>query len=402
MGLILVHHDTDSPALYGAVAAAVAVTRNCGFMHIAARFDTSLHADAEQHVVATGGLAASGLCWFERLSGKPVSPSATVEAVIDAARLTDIVVPVHPAFMAEADAATTLAASAVEVIRVVARGDHFVDQETQVVLAWRDRFGRIVQEQPEIAPAAALRIALVGANRDHLGVYPAALASLADAADSLFVAVDIDFIDPVVFREADADKLLRPYAGVFLPGGSDMKNVAGQTAVAAFALEHDLPAVGLCLGMQTMATAVAWKTFGRRNANLAEADPDADIKTFRAMAGEKNADGGPLPEHRTGDQITRPMPGTRLATLLNADTSIRCNHRFRLNPELVEAMERRGLRVAARGVDDAIVDAIEVIDHPFYMGMQGHPELSSRSGAPHPLIVAFLQAALLRQSQAAV
>lgn len=402
MGLILVQHDTDSPALYGAVAAAVAMSRNCGFMHIAAHFDTARHADAEQHVVATGGLAASGLCWFERLSGKPVSPPATVGEVLDAARLADVVVPVHQAFMAEADAASLLAESANEVINVVEREDHFIDGETDVVLAWRDRFGRVVLKQAEAAPAAAMKIALVGAESDHFGVYPAALASLADAADSLSAAVDIDFIDPVDFRDADAGKTLQPYAGILLPGGSDMKNVARQTAVAAFALDNAVPIVGLCLGMQTMATAVAWKTFGRENANLAEADPDADIKTFRAMAGEKTAGGGLLPEHRTGDQITQPIPGTRLAALIGADTSIRCNHRFRLNPELVEAMEMRGLRVAARGVDGAIVDAIEVIDHPFYIGMQGHPELSSRTGAPHPLIVAFLQAALLRQSQAAV
>lgn len=401
MGLILVHHDTDSPALYGAVAAAIAATRSCGFLHIAARFDTSRHADAEQHVVATGGLAASGLCWFERLSGKPVSPLATIEAVLDAARSADIVVPIHPAFMADAEAAKTLVAATVEVIHVVGRGDHFVDRETQTVLAWRDRFGRIVLEQPDAAPTAALKVALVGASRDHLGVYPAALASLADAADSLSVAVDIDFIDPVAFREADADKLLQPYAGVLLPGGSDMKNVAGQTAVADSALDNGLPAVGLCLGMQTMATAVAWKTFGRRNANLAEADPDAGIKTFLAMAGEEKSDGGLLPEHRSGDQTTRAMPGTRLAGLISEDAVIRCNHRFRLNPNLVGDLEAHGLQVAARSVDGAVVDAIEMVDHPFYMGMQGHPELSSRPGAPHPLIVAFLQAALLKQSQAA-
>ncbi len=59
-------------------------------------------------------------------------------------------------------------------------------------------------------------------------------------------------------------------------------------------------------------------------------------------------------------------------------------------------LETHGLRVAALGVDGAVVDAIEVPDHPFYMGMQGHPELSSRADAPHPLIVAFLKAALLQ------
>ncbi|SFB34256.1 CTP synthase [Rhizobium sp. NFR07] len=407
MGLILVHHDTDSPALYGAVAAAVAAARNCGFMHIAARFDTSRHADATQHVVSTGGLAASGLCWFERLSGKPVLPVATVEAVVGAAGLADIVVPIHTAFVSDAGAAAALSSAAksagvpIEKIDVIELADHFADQATRKVLCWRDCFGRIVLDQPKAAIKAALNIALVGAKSDHLDVYPAALASLADAADSLSLQLNIDFVDPVQFREADAGETLEPYAGVLLPGGADMKNVAGQTAVAAFALENGLPVVGLCLGMQTMATAVAWRAFGRSNANLAEADPDAGIKTFLAMAGEQKADGDLLPEHRTGDQQIEVTSGTRLAGLLAAGTAIRCNHRFRLNPSLVGDLEAQGLRISARGVGGAVVDAIEVVDHPFYMGMQGHPELSSRPGKPHPLIVAFLQATIRKQSSAA-
>ncbi|EJJ28097.1 glutamine amidotransferase-related protein [Rhizobium sp. CF142] len=406
MSLILVHHDTDSPALFGAVAAAIAATRGCGFMHLAARFDTGRHADAEQHVVASGGLAASGLCWFERLSGEQVAPVATAEAVIDAAHLADIVVPIHSSFIAGADAAAGLSAAArrhgveVETIEIVDHADYFTDRATQAVLAWRDRFGRIVLQQPKTTTDAVLKIALIGAESDHMGVYPAALACLADAADSLPLAVDIDFIDPVRFREADAEETLRPYAGILLPGGANMKNVAGQTAVAAFALENELPIVGLCLGMQTMATAVAWKAFGRSEANLAEADPNAAIKTFRAMAGERTPGGELLPEHRTGDQETAPIPGTRLGELIPSRMTVRCNHRFRLDPNLVADLETQGLRVAARGVGGAVVDAIEVGDHPFYMGMQGHPELSSRPDAPHPLLVAFLQAALCRHSPA--
>ncbi len=293
MGLILVHHDTRSPALYGAVAAAVAARRNCGFMHIAARFDTSRHADAEQHVVASGGLGPSGLCWYERLSGQAVSPVATIEELLSAARLGTVVVPIHPAFLADADddfgavpGIRDLADAErlpVETIHVVDHADRFVDGATGTVLAWRDRYGRIVLDEPSPSAGTTLKVALIGARGDHMGVYPAALACLADAADSLSVALDVDFVDPLGFREADARETLRTYAGILLPGGADMKNVAGQTAVAAFALESQLPIVGLCLGMQTMATAVAWKAFGRRNANLAEADPDAGIKTFVAM-----------------------------------------------------------------------------------------------------------------------
>lgn len=407
MGLILIHHDTESPALYGAVAAAVAATRNCGFMHIEAAFDTERHADAEQHAMVAGGLVASGLYWFERLAESAVLPVSTTDAVVEAASRADVVVPIHPGFLATPNSATILAEAArgkgivVETINVTDHSDYFVNSGTQVVLAWRDRFGRIVLEKPKPPSATALKIALVGASSDHLCVYPAALASLADAADSMSLALDIDFVDPMDFCEADAEETLRPYAGVLLPGGADMKNVAGQTAVAAFGLENKLPTIGLCLGMQTMATAVAWKVFGRGSANLAEADPDAEIKTFLAMSGEQTAAGAHLPVHRTGAQPTSTTRATRLGDVIAADTTVRYNHRFRLNPDLVGDLEAHGLQVAALGVDGAVVDAIEVVDHPFYMGMQGHPELSSRQGFPHPLIVAFLQAALLKQSRAA-
>src|SRR5882757_3320086 len=103
MGLILVFHDTASPALYGAVAASVAVAKGFRFMHLAARFDTTRHADGEQHVVASGGLVGSGLLWFERLSGRPVSDVTTVDMILEVAQLEDLVVPIHPALLADAD-----------------------------------------------------------------------------------------------------------------------------------------------------------------------------------------------------------------------------------------------------------------------------------------------------------
>ncbi len=399
MSLILVYHDTAVPALYGAAAAAVAAARGSGFMHVSARFDTTRHADAVQHVVASGGLAASGLCWFERLSGKPVSPEATSHAILDVARSADIVVPIHPVFLVEQNIVAALSSGAkarginVETITVVDDGDTFRDVSKQSVLAWRDRFGRVTLTKPSGKPSTDLTIGIVGAETDHRDAYPATLACLADAADTLSLAINIRFIDPVKFDRSDDPETLRDLSGVLLPGGANMKNVPGQTAVAAFALENALPTVGLCLGMQTMATAVAWKTFGRRNANLAEANPDAAIKTFVAMAGETDASGKSLPSHRTGDQTMKTMANTYLSKVISSVASVRCNHRFRLNPAIVPDLETNGLRVSARGLFGAVVDAIEVPGHVFFMGMQGHPELSSRSGAPHPLIIAFLQAA---------
>ncbi|MBM7043870.1 glutamine amidotransferase-related protein [Rhizobium lusitanum] len=399
MGLILVFHDTSRPALYGAAAAAITATRQCAFMHVAARFDTKLHADAAQHVIASGGLGASGLCWFERLSGKQALPVATLETVLDAARVQDVVVPIHPAFLVDQDMPTALSSAALalgiemKAITIREDSDCFFDAVTQEALAWRDRFGRIGLHAPRPCGGDGLTIGLIGAESDHRNVYPAALASLADAADSLSIPINIRFIDPVNINRIEDPAVFEGLSGILLPGGADMKNVAGQTAAAALSLETGLPTVGLCLGMQTMATAVAWRAFGRGTANLAEADPDARLKTFVPMAGAGDPDGILLPIHRTGDQAIDIVSGTRLSGIIGSERQIRCNHRFRLNPALLPDLEAAGLRVAASSSSGAVVDAIEVPAHSFFIGMQGHPELSSRADLPHPLLLAFLEMA---------
>ncbi|QND46115.1 C26 family cysteine hydrolase domain-containing family (plasmid) [Rhizobium lusitanum] len=403
MGLILVLHDTSRPALYGAVAAAVAAARQYSFMHVAARFDTKLHADAAQHVIASGGLGPSGLCWFERLSGKQAPPVATSESILDAARMQDVVVPIHPAFLVDQDMPTALSSAAealgieVKAITVREDSDCFFDAATQELLALRDRFGRIELRARPFWEGDSLMIGLIGAESDHRDVYPAALASLADAADSLSIPINVRFIDPVNMDQFEDPAVFEGLSGILLPGGADMKNVAGQTTAAALSLEAGLPTVGLCLGMQTMATAVAWRAFGRGTANLAEADPDAKLKTFVPMAGAQGPDETLLPLHRTGDQAIDIVSGTQLAVIIRSDRQIRCNHRFRLNQALLPDLEAAGLRVAASSSSGAIVDAIEVPGHSFFIGMQGHPELSSRADMPHPLLVAFLETAAKRR-----
>jgi CTP synthase (UTP-ammonia lyase) len=136
-----------------------------------------------------------------------------------------------------------------------------------------------------------------------------------------------------------------------------------------------------------MTTAVAQRALGSKVANLAEADPSAPIKTFTPLSEESS-----LPPHRLGEKKVMVVAGSRLRDILGGETSIRCNHRFRLNPELDPVLRRAGLLVSAHDVSGQIADAIEFAGHSFYFGLQGHPELSCRSDVPHPLIRAFVQA----------
>lgn len=147
------------------------------------------------------------------------------------------------------------------------------------------------------------------------------------------------------------------------------------------------PAVGLCLGMQTMTTAVFRRATGRCDATLAEVDPHAGIKTFVPLTGET------AERHRLGEQAIVTAPGSRLRALLGPNSAIRSNHQFKLDLDLIPTLESNGLMVTARSIDGAIAEGIELNGHPFFMGMQGHPELKSRKGVPHPLLTAFVDAA---------
>ena len=120
---------------------------------------------------------------------------------------------------------------------------------------------------------------------------------------------------------------------------------------------------------------------------MAEAAPDAVIKSFVPMAGLSG-----LEDYRLGD---RRLTFTALATQhrFQDHSTIRCNHRFMLNPDLVDPLTTAGMVVTATDSTAQIVDAMAWPHHVFYQGMQGHPEQSSSAGNPHPLIEDFLQAA---------
>ena len=396
MAIILVTHDTAEPALYGSMAAVVAHERGAAFEHLPVIFDTRRHPDAVQHVAAMGALVPSGLVFVERLLGIAVGRDASLADVLSLARNGDVVVPWHACIAADKHGAELLseqaAASriAVEHVTVVAANGSFRIPSRVAPLWRRDYFGRLSSAHPGTrAPRRdeTLRIGIVGAEVDHRQVYPATLAALGDAADEDGIDISVRFVPPPALRPQDLDVVFREVDGLILPGGSDMANVAGQILIAAAAVRRPTPMIGLCLGMQTMATAIVQRALGSSDANLAEAEPAAPVKTFTPLCEEAS-----LPEHRLGENTIMIEKGSMLRKILGAETQIRCNHRFRLNPELEAVLAKAGLVVSARDKSGRIAEAVELAEHPFYCGVQGHPELTSRPHAPHPLFHAFVQA----------
>ncbi|MBU9366040.1 CTP synthase [Burkholderia multivorans] len=391
--LYFVEDAAREPARFGALAALFADLSGAGLMHGEASFDERRFPDACQHVTTDGRLVASGLV-FRARAGRRDSVWLN-DAALDCATTPDVVIAIATGDGSTGELGARRGLPA-RVLRVVSEGAcaRILDSERVVLEARRDRYGRWAASDRRARDdfPRGPRIALIGRESDQREQYPATLAALGDAADALGFAPDVRFIAAQDIDDTNAASLLSGAHGILLPGGADMSRVSGQIAAARFGWLASIPVAGLCLGMQSMATAIARLALKSDDIGLMEAQPDARIASFMPIG--TDADGVLL--HRLGEQPVFSVAGSRIESLIGARATIRCNHRYRLNPELEAPLAGLGVSVTACDESGTIADAIEAESHPFFVGMQGHPELSSRDGEPHPAMSAFLEAAARR------
>jgi hypothetical protein len=321
--------------------------------------------DSHQHVIRAGYCVTSGLWRSDTLREEvcdvahlPASDAVIVLAESDIHRIASLIGP--RLYSDDRDGHLTLREGTQTLMRLTG-----------------DRFGRWLSTLPGEA-GASLRIGLVGREADHRLVYPATLGSLGDAASALGFDLDVHFLPPAELSHGLQE--LDTLHGVVLPGGASMAAVNGQIRVAQATLARRLPTLGLCLGMQSMMTAAVRQSAGFEQAILAEVAPDAPVHSFVAFA-----DG----RHRCGV-----LPFTSILLPGNT-TQMHYNHRYRFNPQCLPQLVASGVQVSAQ--TDDIVEGISLPAHPFWHGVQGHPELMSRPDAPHPLFTALLLTALSAQ-----
>ncbi|PKE29050.1 CTP synthase [Rahnella sp. AA] len=395
MAFIFVAHDTPEPSLYGAMAAILAAQKHLPLAHLPVSWDVARYPDACQHVIGEGQLMTSGLLWTERLNPQSAGKVMALDDLLNTYGTQDVVIPLGPAQIIQfTQIARQVRDNAFdyELINVERSNQGYAfsrhgQMDEAAGCWWRDRYGRWINHNTPPQTGTALRIALVGAQADQCSVYPATLASLGDAADALALSLDIVYADPLALED-HLHEVMANVDGILLPGGAAMCNVAGQICAAHYALNRNIPVLGLCLGMQTMTTAIVQKMMGSLKANLAEADPDAEIKTFVPLKETPT-----FPVHRLGSHTMHVRAGSRMHEILGDEFIVRYNHRFHLEPALKAGLEAFGLHISGTDVSGKIADGIEYTRHPFYLGVQGHPELSSLRVKPHPLLTAFLKAA---------
>ena len=210
--------------------------------------------------------------------------------------------------------------------------------------------------------------------------------------------VDIRWIDSETITPETVEESLAGCDGVIVPGGFGSRGIEGMIETAKYCREQKLPYLGICLGMQIAAIEFARNVCGFADANSNEFDEYSAHKVIDYMPGQSDdiEKGGTL---RLGAYPCKIADGTLMKKWYGEELiQERHRHRYEFMNEYRDVMTEHGLVISGTAPDDSIVETIEVGDHPYYIGVQFHPEFKSRPNKPHPLFQGLVDAALRHQS----
>jgi len=236
-------------------------------------------------------------------------------------------------------------------------------------------------------------IALVGKYVEYPDSYISVKEALRHAGLVHGRGIDIQWIHSEDVERQGPDALLASACGIVVPGGFGPRGVEGMVETVRYAREHQVPYLGLCLGLQVMVIEWARNKMNLANANSSELDPDTPHPVIHIMPDQQSVTsmGGTM---RLGSYPCQPLDNTLTkAAYGNGVVSERHRHRFEINNAYREALENSGFIIGGVSPDGNLVETGEVGDHPFMMGVQYHPEFQSRPNRPHPLFSAFIGAA---------
>ena len=242
-----------------------------------------------------------------------------------------------------------------------------------------------------------VEIALVGKYTQLHDAYLSVVEALCHAGISNDAVVDIRWIDSETLNEKNLKENLKGCSGILVPGGFGDRGIEGMIAAVQYARENAIPFFGICLGMQMAVIEFARHVLGRADANSAEFSETTGYPIIALMPDQVNITdkGGTM---RLGKYPCVLMDGTRSRELYGApEISERHRHRFEFANEYREEMQRAGMTLAGLSPSGKLVEIVELPDHPWFVGVQFHPEFKSRPNRAQPLFFGFVRASLERQ-----
>ena len=257
-----------------------------------------------------------------------------------------------------------------------------------------------------IAPRDELMIAFVGKYLDLKESYKSLTESLIHAGANLNAKIKIRWVDSEMIEEKGCEDILSDVDGILVAGGFGERGVVGKMAAIQYAREHQIPYLGICLGMQLAMIEFARNVLHIEDANSAEFNPTCKnpiiylIDSFMDASGQKQLRtfqsplGGTM---RLGGYECETKSDSLLRAVYDGAKVIRERHRHRYeaNPAYREAFEKAGLIVS--GGSNGLIEAVELKGHPWFLGVQFHPEFTSRLTNPNKTILGFAKAALLQR-----
>lgn len=239
-----------------------------------------------------------------------------------------------------------------------------------------------------------VRIALVGKYVQLHDAYLSVSEAVTHAGFENHAKVDIDWIDSETLDPSKLDELFRDVDGIIVPGGFGGRGIEGMIEVANYARTHRIPYLGICLGMQIAAIAFARGVLGYDDANSYEFDPNSQHTIIDFMEDQNDSirKGGTM---RLGAYPCAIRPNSLLNKYYKKDLiEERHRHRYEFNNFYRAEFEHNGMLITGTSPDKQLVEAIEFADHPYYVGVQYHPEFKSRPNRPHPLFLGLIESAI--------
>lgn len=243
-------------------------------------------------------------------------------------------------------------------------------------------------------PEQEVTIALVGKYIQLHDAYISVVEALKHGGIYSHTTVRIKWIDSETVTLHNKEELFQDISGILVPGGFGDRGVEGKMEAIRYARTHDIPFLGLCLGMQLSIVEFARNVLGYHDAHSMELDPHTTHPMIHIMPEQEGIEdiGGTL---RLGSYPCILKKDSKAYQIYGKEEiHERHRHRYEVNNDFREVLEEHGMRLCGLSPDGRIVEMIELSNHPWFLATQAHPELKSRPNRPHPLFKSFVEAAL--------
>lgn len=263
-----------------------------------------------------------------------------------------------------------------------------IDAPAPDLMEWKNLVTNIVSRNRDVT------IGLVGKYVQLHDAYLSVAEALNHAGFALNAHVNIEWIDSEELNEDNINDRLKDLKGIIVPGGFGDRGIEGMILAAKYARINNIPYFGICLGMQIAVIEYARNVAGLKGACSGEFHDATDTKVIDFMPGQSdNIDkGGTL---RLGSYPCHITEGTLMEKCYGKlDINERHRHRYEFNNDYRDILTEKGLVISGLSPDGRLVETVEVNEHPFYLGVQFHPEFKSRPNRPHPIFKKFVETAL--------